>query len=109
MLFASADLRQVCRRSLYMEYIEKMVDSEEFRDGLKSSPLIPYEEGGEVCEELEETGELSLEEEEEKVGVAVSEFGVDGLRRSDGVCMKKMEYERKGEEVERRRRRDDDE
>ena len=50
-----------------------------------------------------------MEEEEEKVGVAVSEFGVDGLRRSDGVCMKKMETERKGEEVERRRRREDDE
>lgn len=38
-----------------------------------------------MCDELEETGELSLEE---RIGFGVRERGVDGLRTSDGVCMK---------------------
>lgn len=64
-----------------------MVDSEEFLGA--SSVETPYEEGACVCEEAEETGELSFEFafDEGRKGEVVGVRGEEGERTSEGGSM----------------------
>ena len=60
------------------------MDSEESRPGVSSAARL-YDEGGVVCDDADETGELSFED--ASAGEAVGVRGDEGLRTSEGGSM----------------------